>query len=302
MGGPSGPTGPNNPDNNGPGDSIGVTPIIDGNGDLIVVECPEGQEPNYFGLCEAVEEDQIINELTDPCASLIFSQLTLLSTSFDIPSTTEEIENQNDRFSLSFTQDILNLFNRDILYDYIVYEDSSLPNNTSAQTNPQVYFNSETLRHEINTRFNPDYLNNASRLSITRTMIHESLHAFLIYEQDSNPLGNFHTSLNNYARSTGNSGSGNIIHHNFMAQFVNAMAYNLKLWDHNHGTGGNLGWQYYHDMAWGGLINYEDPNTGEVMFYEEYIDHNPNQTDRERIENTVQNESTNNSDAIGGDC
>lgn len=134
-------------------------------------------------------------------------------------------------------------------------------------------------------------------------MIHVSVHAYLLFQQRGSTNRNLYNSLITYAENNGYSiNDANRLNHEFMAQFVNAMAYNLRLWDHNHGTGGNLGWQYYHDMAWGGLINYEDPNTGEVMFYEEYIDHNPNQTDRERIENIVQNESTNNSDAIGGDC
>lgn len=48
------------------------------------------------------------------------------------------------------------------------------------------------------------------------------------------------------------------------------MTYALYRWDKNHGTGGNLGWQYYHDMAWGGLINYPDPDDDEnILFYDE---------------------------------
>lgn len=55
-----------------------------------------------------------------------------------------------------------------------------------------------------------------------------------------------------------------------MAQFVNAVGYNLWNWDKAHGTGGNLGWQYYHDRAWRGLIAYPDPDDEiKALFYDE---------------------------------
>lgn len=42
-------------------------------------------------------------------------------------------------------------------------------------------------------------------------------------------------------------------HHIFISQLVNDIAYKLRLRDLNHGSGGGLNWQYYYDMACGGL-------------------------------------------------
>ena len=73
----------------------------------------------------------------------------------------------------------------------------------------------------------------------------------------------------------------NTFHHNSMAKFVDTILLNEEFWDQSHGNGGNLGWQYYHDMAWGDLIKYKNPTTGQILFYQEYLNHNPNQNDRD---------------------
>lgn len=52
-------------------------------------------------------------------------------------------------------------------------------------------------------------------------------------------------------------------------------------------------------MAWGGLIT---GNNGK--FWDEFFGHNPDQADRDRIMDTIQDEanSTNNSSGNGNDC
>lgn len=105
-----------------------------------------------------------------------------------------------------------------------------------------------------------------------------------------------------------------LIHPEFMTQFVDAMAYTLYRWDRNHGTGGNMDWQYYLDMAWGGLINYPDPHDrSKSLFYDEFNSYinsldDPNTSnnegfdDKNRIMETVENEAENTSGSSqGGD-
>ena len=63
----------------------------------------------------------------------------------------------------------------------------------------------------------------------------------------------------------------NQLNHNFMAQFVDALAYNLYQWNQNFGSNRSLNWEYFHDMAWGGLANYPDrKDPSKVLFYQEF--------------------------------
>lgn len=70
-----------------------------------------------------------------------------------------------------------------------------------------------------------------------------------------------------------------------------------------------MDWQYYHDMAWGGLANYRDQN-GIILFNDEFEDYiktlddpktliNESTIVRSRILNTIGNEAQNNSNAKG---
>lgn len=208
------------------------------------------------------------------------------------------------------------MFNEITNTDYIIKEQNMSDPEVSGFTEPNPFFNSVTGKYEITTRFNSQYLSTATRLSAARSMIHESIHAYLVFHQRLNPARDVHELVNSYAETNGYPpNESGIIHHNFMAQFVNSSAYNLQLWDKNHGTGGNLGWQYYHDMAWGGLADYRDRNDRtKILFYDEFQDYlksldDPKTTNideskgvKERILNTITNEAANNLQAKGDDC
>lgn len=256
------------------------------------------------------EEEEVVNELKNPCGSLILAQLELLSSNYELP---EILDIDPDLESLKFSQAILNMFNEVTNIDYIVKEQFMNNPELSGFTDPNPTKNSITGKYQITTWFNSQYLTTATRLSTARSMIHESIHAYLVYHQRLNPTRNVHDLVNNYAKANGYPpNDSGVIHHNFMAQFVISIAYNLQLWDRNHGTGGNLGWQYYHDMAWGGLANYRDQN-GNILFYDEFEDYiktlddpktliNESTSARSRILNTIGNEAQNNSSAKGDDC
>jgi hypothetical protein len=56
---------------------------------------------------------------------------------------------------------------------------------------------------------------------------------------------------------------------------------------------------YYHELAWGGLANYQV--NGVEIFYDEFLTQNPNLRDRKRILNNITNEATN-TNAKGVKC
>jgi hypothetical protein len=248
--------------------------------------------PNFQEPEEIVYE--IENNIEDPCAALIFSQLQLMSMDYELPPNTSNPDGFGD--DLEFSNAILNIFNESQKYKYIVEEDPTLSVNQSGTTGPGMVYIEQEDKYEITTRFNPYYFQQATDLSIARTVIHESVHAYLLYSVSDQPMGNIRLALTAYIEDNGMSNQvNNLLHHNFMAQFVDAIAYNLWIWDLNFGNGGNLGWLYYKDLAWGGLSSYTD-NQRNLLFYQEYLDHTtPNE--RTRIEKTIQDEANNSSDS-----
>jgi hypothetical protein len=90
-------------------------------------------------------------------------------------------------------------------------------------------------------------VDDATRLSIAKTLIHESMHAFInlktgIYEMNINLT----IKLNEYFVKYNY--DNNLTQHNFMSQFVDALAYSLSAYDiHRQDIG------YYKKLSWGGL-------------------------------------------------
>ena len=260
---------------------------------------------------EEEEEDKIDNNLTDPCAKEILEELLELSRqNGNNPSLLDQF-NHETGLGLYFSEAILNFLESSDDFVYIVGNNSSVSG--TGRTDPRVYYDSVTDKYKIYSDFNTTYLNTATRLSMARTMIHESMHAYLIFERQRDYTDHIHEALNNYAKSNGYlpGGDGNLIHHNFMAQFVDAIAYQLAVWDKKFGTGTDLGWQYYHDLAWGGLANYEV--NGAELFYKEFENYLRNLDDpttakdeslavKDRILKIIANEAANNLNAKGNDC
>ena len=89
-----------------------------------------------------------------------------------------------------------------------------------------------------------------------------------------------------------------------MGQYVNAMAYSLYIWDKNYGTGGNLGWDYYYAMGFGGLFYVDKDINGnpiqmETESFKELI---PSQTERDKIKKILFNEQEGNTNSKGTKC
>jgi len=242
---------------------------------------------------DSTEEDKIVNQLEDPCASIILSELQLMSINQDIPLKVSYDSIDGLETDLNFSSAILKLFNNSDKFDYFVNENDSLPISTNASTEPTAIYNATTERWEVSSSFNPDYFDDATDLSMARTMIHESVHAYLVYVQRGDPYGSMMDALEAYiAENELPDTVNNNLHHNFMSQFIDAIAYQLWEWDIGFGTGGNLGWQYYQDIAWGGIALDSQNNNQPYEEFNNYLDKkvaslNGAESLRDQIENRI---------------
>tara|TARA_R110002167_G_C12537117_1_gene639654 strand:- start:298 stop:1005 length:708 start_codon:yes stop_codon:yes gene_type:complete len=216
---------------------------------------------------------------------------------------------------LTFVESILKLFNDSSTFSYTVQNNNTLDEGKNASTTG------------ASTTISDSYLRNATQLSIARTMIHEMVHAYLNVKYtmpfSSNGGIDFQLKMIEYAtvngyKPNGSSTEQNKFQHEFMGQYVDAMAISLASWDSNYGTGGIyikdsndndlldsngnkiLDWDYYRNMAFGGL-NYKDSN-GNLVETESFKTLVPNQSDRDKIKNIVINEQDGKSNAKGTKC
>ena len=108
--------------------------------------------------------------------------------------------------------------------------------------------------------------------------------------------------MDKYAMDNGSKPDGTAIEknkfqHDFMGQYVDAMAISLVSWDLKYGTGGItkkdstgadiLNWEYYRNMAYGGLY-YKD-SAGNQIETDSFKALVPNESDRKNIRNILKN-------------
>jgi hypothetical protein len=261
--------------------------------------CYEINGNNYIGCFEELE-DNIKNELTDPCARAIFTELEnglyvddILSPEMQVP-----ISDLGDFLNLNFSESILSLFNGSGTFDFIIL--NGTPSNPIANASTDTdLISTNPNRWNVTTTINNIYLANATQLSIARTMIHELVHGYLL--ASSNEL-DFTIAMTMYASENGiDTSDTNAFHHEFMGQYINAIAYSLYEWDKDYGTGGNLGWDYYYAMAFSGQFQTNSSNII-VSTTDSFLELVPNLADRQNIVNIIINEQINNNDAQGTDC
>ena len=241
---------------------------------------------------EEEEEDKIDNNLTDPCARTLFKQL--LSGIFADDPLKPEINLLNE--TLNFNEAILALFSESTKFHYTI-ENGDLANPKAS---------AHTIGSTIT--LNNLYLSNATELSIARTIIHETLHTYLNLKYQ-NPLDlnnmSFRQKMDLFASEYGFNPNGderdkNRFHHEFMGQYVDAMAYSLYEWDKSYGTGGNLGWDYYYKMAAAGL-SYEDSD-GNGQFTDSFYALFTENEDIQEVIDITNNEKEGNDKAKGTKC
>ncbi|WP_299130534.1 hypothetical protein [uncultured Winogradskyella sp.] len=237
-------------------------------------------------------ELQNINKLTNPCARQIFNELEegiyeddVLSPEVSLPPTDPVGAN----IILNFSETILLLFNNSDSVQYTIQN--------------QDYDGGSAYTVITTTTLNNSYLAEATKLSIARTMIHELIHAYLnsvYYNYSGFENNSLRDKLRQFAIDNGFTDL-NTFHHEFMGQYVNAIAYALYEWDRDYGTGGALGWDYYYSMGWGGL--FQTNQEGVIMAETDtFVENVPSSSDRQNIALIVFNETKGNNDAQGTNC
>ena len=133
----------------------------------------------------------------------------------------------------------LDLFGECTNYDLII-DIKELGNNIEGYP-----INAQTKGFESIT-LDDDLVREATQLSIAKTLIHESLHVYINLKTNKyNTNKDFYYAVKAYYDKFKTS---NLSQHNFMADFVEALAYSLSAYDFNKED-----ISYYKAMSWGGL-------------------------------------------------
>jgi len=228
--------------------------------------------------------DTILNQLTNPCASaILFKQLSKGSQNLTATP--------SDLGALNILPGMLDLFKQSGKFDYRI-QNGFVSNGANAITQRINGINVITL--------NNDYLAKATSLSIARTIIHETVHAYLLENTYNMDLRYNHTTFDLLLRYFEKYDQNwNDTHHAAMGDFILGMAVSLYNWDKNFGpTGGTLGFDYYFKMAFGGLLNPDNP-TQLIDEAKQYI---PKGSSWSEIDRILKNEANGNNQANGTKC
>jgi hypothetical protein len=186
-------------------------------------------------------ENRIIDSNLDPCSKEILTNL-------------ENLE----------TNDIANILNRfgspTSIYDWEIKTGTPTNINNAAETNWAVDSNNNAIDNSYLTIIKTSYINQATKLAIARTILHESIHAYIISYIDDLAGGNiqgFSTEFpdlwNNFVSKKYGVPADNIenYQHQEMAEnFINIIRDALAEYDNNQQDG-----TYYEHLAWGALMN-----------------------------------------------
>ena len=136
-------------------------------------------------------------------------------------------------------------------------------------------------------KIDSDLASNGTQLFIAKTIIHESVHAIMGYSLKEFRTSDFAGQIGSLYYKYKNQGNtdmiaNNLTEHEFISQFVEALAYSLAAWDNHQQT-----MDYYKMLSWGGL---ETSSAYEKL------------NNKIEIQNAIQNERYNNKNAKGTIC
>ncbi|WP_144607521.1 hypothetical protein [Algoriphagus algorifonticola] len=244
------------------------------------IPVPPRDEPTYDPP-SIPAPSTIINQLTNPCAADIFLELS---------KGNAYLTDITGLGSLDIFPGMLDLFEQSGQFDYRI-QNGNTGSEAGGSTSPIV-------NGIITITLSNDYLLKATSLSIARTIIHETVHAYLRKQTSYRSATdmNTHQLLVEYGRKY--PGIINDAHHSLMSQFILGMAVSLYNWDKKYGpTGGSLGFDYYYKMAFGGLVK---NGTRELIL--EAKPYLPDGVSWDEIRKILENEATGNYQANGEKC
>ncbi len=226
------------------------------------------------------DDEIIFDQNVNDCVLEIIRKLQLKDTH---ASVNPDIPNGGNEH---IAQVILDLFDNDPTYNLRfsievprdVETNEPLPN-----ANGQHKFIFETSTMLI--RINPKLVEKGTDLHIAKTIIHESIHAWIKYKFKtlSKTFALTLRDLHEKMRKEHPEIAG-LTEHEFMGQIHSALAQSLAAWDFHKKTD-----EYYNQISWGGLEA--------TSFYKAFT-----QKEKDKIQEILKNERTGNSKALGERC
>lgn len=210
-------------------------------------------------------EDKIIDDNLEPCSKLILNDLKSLQ--------------QNDIAQIIARFDAPNS-----TYDWEVKTGTTTNPDNVAETDWKRDSNNVAQAYEYKTIVKPSYVNQATKIAIARTILHEMIHTYLISLVDDTTITgsidvtNFPLLWNALVNQTYDNNPNQLHHEIIGRRFIEPLRDALKEYDTNNQTD-----QYYEDLAWGAL---ENTSTFNNLFP-------VGSSDRNRIINTNKAEDTN---------
>ena len=181
-------------------------------------------------------ENQIIIEPSVPdCVKNIITKIGSDSVYLDLGDMPDFV-----KMELNLSGYIMDIFNNSSKY-HLNFKVGTLASNKNAHT----FFNIDTRAFDIT--LNTSYISNATDLAIARTIIHESLHAYIKLIYHTQVLSSLHESLDYLLSQNGD--NPNTAQHILMTQqFLQGIANSLESWDNSSLTKNN----YYNFLSWSG--------------------------------------------------
>lgn len=176
-----------------------------------------------------------MDESVDPCVVVIINKLALK----DVQNLTVPDIGQLDGTG-HLSQGILDLFDSFDDLD-IIFKVEEAGTGKNASTSVVTVSGSPA----INIIIDEEFVQNATKLAIARTIIHESLHGYLLYATATYSQSETAELISNYREE--NNVDLQVAHHEYMIQFVEAIGHSLSVWDNKQQ---NI--DYYNKLAWSG--------------------------------------------------
>ena len=139
------------------------------------------------------------------------------------------------------SQGVLKLFEDSSTYDLVIKVTEA-----GSDKNGHTTVKKQDKKFVFTITLDDDYARNATTLALARTLIHESMHAYLGYVLQENYLSSVALSLQEYRSRQGIK----LGEHEFMTQYVEAVAKSLEVWDNYRLS--NSYKDYYYYLAWSG--------------------------------------------------
>lgn len=183
-----------------------------------------------------------VDGVTNPCVKKLIAKLRAKDVNKLVSPNIKALQGSNH-----LSQTILDMFAGSADYNLsFKIADATTSNGSKRNAYTQPRPNTPTRgKVTFDIVLDKNYVKNATALAIARTIIHESLHAYLSYSTHNYSSAPFTQLFNNYVSTKGY--STNTAQHNMMTQFADAMGKSLAIFDSNKQSQ-----SYYSNLAWSG--------------------------------------------------